>query len=201
MKKKEGFTLIELLVVVLIIGILAAIALPQYQKAVNKAKFMKVAPLVKQIKNAMEFRYLSTGSYSGTGEKGLYSVIFDDLDINIPCQNSVWAGNQILDCNGEFILRAHMYGWYTDYAYAEFSKGDMFDKTLGGIRYVIWYDHPFVGSLSNASLIPPHSGKSECWARKESEKLNDICRYITGWTGEPLDSGVYANGFNAYPIN
>jgi type IV pilus assembly protein PilE len=64
MNRKKGFTLIELLVVVLIIGILAAIALPQYQVAVLKSRFATVMSNTKAIKNAAEMYYLIHGEYS-----------------------------------------------------------------------------------------------------------------------------------------
>ena len=61
---KKAFTLIELLVVVLIIGILAAIALPQYQKAVAKTRYATLKNLTEHIWQAEQAHYLSTGSWS-----------------------------------------------------------------------------------------------------------------------------------------
>jgi type II secretion system protein G len=73
---KKAFTLIELLVVVLIIGILAAIALPQYQAAVEKSKASEALIMVKAIKNAQDMYFLATGKN--------YPTSFDELDISIP---------------------------------------------------------------------------------------------------------------------
>lgn len=54
MKSNQGFTLIELMIVVAIIGILAAVALPQYQNYTMKAKFTEVINASSAAKGAVE---------------------------------------------------------------------------------------------------------------------------------------------------
>ncbi len=71
----KGFTLIELLVVVLIIGILSAIALPQYQKAVIKARAAELQTLTRALATAQATYYMANGEYADN---------LDNLDLSFP---------------------------------------------------------------------------------------------------------------------
>ena len=72
---KNAFTLVELLVVILIIGILAAVAVPQYQKAVYKSRTAEALTMLKSLVSAQEIYYLAHGDYA---------TDTDELDILVP---------------------------------------------------------------------------------------------------------------------
>ena len=60
-----GFTLIELLVVVLVIGILAAMAMPQYFKAVERSRMTEAVTLMDSIVKAQRRKFMQTNHYAG----------------------------------------------------------------------------------------------------------------------------------------
>ena len=68
MSRLGGFTLIELLVVVLIIGILAAMALPQYFKAVERSRMTEAVTLMDSIAKAQRRKYMQINDYAHSFE-------------------------------------------------------------------------------------------------------------------------------------
>ena len=101
---KKGFTLIEMLVVVLIIGILAGIALPQYQNAVIKARVASILPIMRRWKDALTEWKLQHNSYLTEDDEAPSG---SDLGVNWPsdwnngdepCGNSESCSNEFWYC-------------------------------------------------------------------------------------------------------
>ena len=61
--KQKGFTLIELMIVVAIIGVLAAIALPQYNKYVARTQVAEAFALLGPVKQALTLYHQETGDF------------------------------------------------------------------------------------------------------------------------------------------
>ena len=90
--KNKAFTLIELLVVILIIGILAAIAYPQYQFSIDKSNFAKLRAYEKYLIDAYQRYYFSNNESTSR---------FDNLDVDFPYKRQVGVSGYRCRINGD----------------------------------------------------------------------------------------------------
>jgi len=134
--KNIGFTLIELLVVVLIIGILAAIALPQYQTAVAKSRAAEALINVRALSDTVQRYVLETGSYpdnfsqldAGFGQNcsgqdcvhGGYCYTLQYVQSQK--QVGAYAGN---DCSSRTVLSFSIFFEDTVYSGTNMLRGDL----------------------------------------------------------------------------
>ncbi|WP_428050778.1 type IV pilin protein [Candidatus Avelusimicrobium caledoniensis] len=138
----KAFTLIELLVVVLIIGILAAVALPQYQKAVLKSRLTQAKTLAHAVAQAERAYHLANGQYGP----------FDELAIEV---GGTPGGSQTKD-----VMRVFSWGvckldgiadTYSPNISCNISSGEI------TIHYYEYFDLMHAGSLLRQCMASPRA--------------------------------------------
>ena len=176
MSCKRGFTLIELLVVVLIIGILAVVAVPQYQKAVLKSRASTILGILSGLVQAEEVYSVANGQYTA-------DIRLLDVGLSGECtlnevegytEGSVWS------CNNDFMVIMNNTGTVAQALYCPNANTGSVDECLSNAVFQLG----FGASGSGMSRVPANTRR--CWIPGASTKgREDVCKAL----GKPVACG------------
>jgi type IV pilus assembly protein PilA len=102
--KQQGFTLIELMIVVAVIGVLAAVALPQYQKYVAKSEAASALATLSGLRTNIETYTLEEGAFPNSGDGNNFSRLgfpssLSGALVASPDNGNSAAGKVVIDFN------------------------------------------------------------------------------------------------------
>ena len=151
-RSASGFTLIEMLVVVLVIGVLVSFAWPEYQAAMARTRMASLIPMLRTLKDDMEMRLLTDGSYPDASD--------GDVSLDIEMFDSCTGMNEdgYIECPKE--------------VYFDICRGNQF--TVGAIdgknqlAYLLWLDRS------------AHPNEKRCLANKDNAIANKVCKNLEG---------------------